>query len=101
MSDNVNIYVGVARLELHIPEARSLKAKRSHVRGLVERIRSRHKVLVLEVDHQDLYQRASVVVSALSTDAVDLEARLRRVENTVNDTWTGHVLEWDVEIIQL
>jgi uncharacterized protein YlxP (DUF503 family) len=101
MSNDVNIYVGVARLELHIPDARSLKAKRSHTRGLVERIRTRHQVLVLEVDHQDLYQRAAVVISALSTDAVDLEARLQRVENTVNDTWTGNVLKWDVEIIQL
>jgi len=96
-----NVYVGVARLELHIPDARSLKAKRSHTRGLIERIRSRHKVLVLEVDHQDLHQRAAVVIAALSTDQVDLEARLHRVENTVNDTWTGHVLYWDVEIIQL
>ncbi len=101
MSNNVNIYIGVARLELHIPDARSLKAKRSHTRGLVERIRSRHKVLVLEVDYQNLYQRALVVISALSTDPVDLEARLQRVENTVNDTWTGNVLGWDVEIIQL
>lgn len=101
MSNDVNIYIGVARLELHIPEARSLKAKRSHTRGLVERIRSRHQVLVLEVDFQDLYQRAAVVISALSTNPADLEARLRRVEKTVNDTWTGHVLKWDVEIIQL
>ena len=101
MSDDVNIYVGVVRLELHIPDARSLKAKRSHTRGLVERIRSRHQVLVLEVDHQDLYQRAGLVIAALSTDPVDLEARLHRVEDTVNDTWTGHVLDWDVEIIQL
>ena len=101
MRNDVNIYVGVARLDLHIPEARSLKAKRSHTRGLVERIRSRHQVLVIEVDHQDLYQRAAVVISAISTDPVDLEARMRRVENTVNDTWTGNVLNWDVEIIQL
>ena len=101
MSNNVNIYVGVARLELHIPDARSLKGKRRHTRGLIERIRTRHQVLVVEVDHQDLYQRAAIAVSALSTDPVDLEARLRRVETTVNDTWTGHVLGWEVEIVQL
>jgi len=95
-----NIYVGVARLELHIPGARSLKAKRSHIRGLIERIRSRHQVLVIEADHQNLYQRAAVAICAASTDPVDLEARLQRVERTVSDTWSGNVLEWDVEIIQ-
>jgi len=96
-----NIFVGVVRLELHVPDARSLKAKRSHTRGLIQRIRSRHQVLVIEADHQDLYQRATVVICAVSTDTVDLESRLQRVERTVNDTWSGHVLGWDVDIVQV
>jgi uncharacterized protein YlxP (DUF503 family) len=93
-------YLGVAHVELHIPEARSLKAKRAPVRSLVEKIRSRHQVLVIEADHQDLYQRASLTVCALSSNPVDAEARLRRVEKTINLNWHGHVLGWDVEIIQ-
>jgi uncharacterized protein YlxP (DUF503 family) len=96
-----NIYVGLARLELHVPGARSLKAKRSHTRGLIERIRNRHQVLVIEIDHQDLHQRAAIAISAVSTNPVDVEARLRRVETTVNDTWSGNVLDWAVEIIQV
>lgn len=96
-----NIYVGLARLEVHIPEARSLKEKRSATRPLLERIRNRHQVLVVEIGHQDLHQRAAFAISGLSTDAVDLESRLQRVERTVHDTWSGHVLAWDVEIIQV
>jgi uncharacterized protein YlxP (DUF503 family) len=94
------IYVGVAHLELHIPDARSLKAKRAPVRSLVEKIRNRHKVLVIEVEHQDLYQRARLAISAISTDPVDIEARLQRVEKTIDLNWSGHVLSWEVEIIQ-
>jgi uncharacterized protein YlxP (DUF503 family) len=94
-------YVGVAHLELHVPEARSLKAKRAPVRSLIEKIRNRHRVLVVETDHQDLYQRARLAICALSTDSVDLEARLRRVERTIDHNWSGHVLNWDVEIIQM
>ena len=93
-------YIGVAHLELHIPEARSLKAKRAPVRSLVEKIKSRHQVLVVETDHQDLYQRASLAICALSTDPVDAEARLRRVEKTIDHNWHGHVLSWDVDIVQ-
>jgi uncharacterized protein YlxP (DUF503 family) len=96
-----NIYVGLARLEVHIPEARSLKEKRSATRPLLERIRNRHHVLVIECGQQDLHQRAAFAVSGLSTDPVDLEARLQRVERTVHDTWSGHVLSWHVEIIQV
>ena len=93
-------FIGVAHLELHIPEARSLKAKRAPVRSLVEKIKNRHKVLVIEVDHQDLYQRARLTICALSTNPVDVEARLQRVEKTIDLNWRGHVLSWDVEVIQ-
>jgi uncharacterized protein YlxP (DUF503 family) len=96
-----NVYIGVATLEIHIPEARSLKQKRSTTRKLVERVRSRHQVLAIEANHQDLYQRAGFAISALSTNPVDLESRLRRVERTIHDTFSGNILSWDVEIIQL
>jgi len=94
------IYVGVARLGLHIPEARSLKEKRSHTRGLVDRLRSRHQVMVVECGHQDLHQRAEFAICALSTAVTDVEARLRRVEETVHRTWSGEILDWQVDVIE-
>jgi uncharacterized protein YlxP (DUF503 family) len=93
-------YIGIAHLELHIPDARNLKAKRAPVRSLVEKIRNRHQVLVTEVDYQDLYHRTRLAICALSTDPVDLEARLQRVENTIDRNWSGPVLSWEVEVIQ-
>lgn len=96
-----NVYVGVARLELFVPDARSLKEKRSHTRSLADRIRSRHTVLVIEIEHQNLHQRAAYAICAVSTDPVDLESRLQRVERTVDRNWSGHVLDWNVEIIQI
>lgn len=94
-------YVAVARVELHVPEARSLKEKRAPVRSLVDRIRSRHQVLVIEAGHQELHQRARLDICALSTSQADLEARLQRVESTINRNWSGEVLSWDVEIIEI
>jgi hypothetical protein len=95
------LYVGVARLELHVPTARSLKEKRSHTRGLAERIRHRHQVLIVEAGHQDLHQRSAFAVCAMSTSAAELEARLERVRGTVDDTWAGHVLAWEVEVFEV
>ena len=95
------IVVGVARVELHVPEARSLKAKRSPVRSLIDRLRSRHQVLVIESGHQDLYQRASIAICALSSSRGDVEARLQRVEDTVDRCWEGHVLEWSVDVVEI
>jgi len=94
-------YVAVAHVDLHVPEARSLKAKRGPVRSLVEKIRNRHKVLVIEADHQDLHQRARLAICALSTSHIDAEARLQRVEATINSHWSGHVLSWEIDVIQV
>ena len=99
-ADSPNLYVGIARLEVHVPEARSLKDKRSHVRGLVERLRSRHQVLVLETEGQNLHQTAAIAVCAISTNGGDLEARLQRVRSTVDETFAGHVVGWNVEIFE-
>jgi uncharacterized protein YlxP (DUF503 family) len=96
-----NVYVGIARLGLHLPEARSLKHKRSQTRSLIERLRHRHQVMVVEAGHQDLHQRSELAICAISTDAVDVEARLQRVAETVNRTWSGHILDWQVEVIQV
>ncbi len=96
-----NLYVGVARLELHIPEARSLKAKRSATRRLVDRVRNKHQALVVESGHQDLHQRAAIAFCVLSTDPVDAGARLQRVRQTVDEVWTGMILDWEVRIEQV
>jgi uncharacterized protein YlxP (DUF503 family) len=94
-------YVAVAQVELHVPEARSLKAKRGPVRSLIEKIKNRHKVLVIESDHQELYQRTRLAICALSTSHVDAEGRLQRVEATVNSHWSGNVLSWEIDVIQI
>ena len=94
-------YVGIAHLELHVPEARSLKAKRGPVRSLIEKIKNRHQVLIIEAGHQDLQQRARIAICALSTSSVDIEARLRRVEQTIDRNWNGYVLSWEIEIVQV
>ncbi|NOZ79968.1 MAG: DUF503 domain-containing protein [Acidobacteria bacterium] len=96
-----NLFVGVARLELHIPEARSLKDRRRALRPLIERLRNRHRVLVIETGHTDLHQRAALAICGVSTTAADLEQRFDRVHRTVDEIWAGVILSWDVELVQV
>ncbi|HEX9779814.1 MAG TPA: DUF503 domain-containing protein [bacterium] len=71
--------VGALRLELHVPEAQSLKDKRSAVTRLKEQMRSRFNVAVAEVDANDKWQRATVAVSTVGDNAARVEATLRQV----------------------
>jgi len=52
--------VGVLTLEIQLPYAHSLKDKRSVVQSLRNRLRARFNVAVAELDHQDVWQRATL-----------------------------------------
>ena len=76
----------VERFELRIPLARSLKQKRHVVSSLVSTLRRTFEVSVAEVDHQDLWQRATIAVAIVGPDAAHLARVLQQVERRV-DAW--------------
>jgi len=61
------MYVGVYRVELHLPAGRSLKDKRSVVQRLRSRL-GRLNLSVAEIEDQDLWQSCVLGVSAVSSD---------------------------------
>jgi hypothetical protein len=71
--------VGVALVELHLPEARSLKDKRRIVKGLLERLHQRHRVSIAETDHHDLHQRAELVLAAVARTEQEAERMMNDV----------------------
>ncbi len=72
------------RIELHIPASRSLKAKRSVVRPIVEGLRRRMSVSVAEVDHHDTWQRAAIGVALVAPDQPYLEQLIQAVRDYVD-----------------
>src|SRR5262245_7560616 len=81
------MFVGIVRIELHIPAATSLKEKRSVVRSLKERIRHRVQAAVAEVDYQDLWQRAALGVVVVSGESRQIDELLQAVRNLVEGTF--------------
>lgn len=73
------MHVGVMRLMLEIPGARSLKDKRQVVRSFKERVKSRLSVSIAEVGHHDKLQIATFGVAVVSEDAGVCEELLGRV----------------------
>ena len=91
------MFVGIVRIELHLPGATSLKSKRSVVQGLKERIRQRARAAVAEVDHQDLWQRAALGVAVVSGEAGQVSELLQTVRNLVESTYDAQLLDWQEE----
>ena len=92
------MFVGILRIELHIPGASSLKGKRAVVRGLKERIRQRVHAAVAEVDHQDLWQRAAIGVAVVSGESRQVSEMIQSVRDLVNGTPEAEVLDWQEQI---
>jgi uncharacterized protein YlxP (DUF503 family) len=88
------MFVGVVRLELHIPASTSLKDKRSVVRSLKDRIRERASAAVAEVDHQDLWQRAALGVAVVSGDHGQVDELLQTVRRIVEARPDVFVIDW-------
>ncbi|HKQ59345.1 MAG TPA: DUF503 domain-containing protein [Candidatus Eisenbacteria bacterium] len=89
------MFVGIVRIELHIPAARSLKDKRSVIQGLKERIRQRVRASVAEVDHQDLWQRAALGVAVVSGERHQVDEQLQSVRSLVDATHGAELLDWE------
>jgi len=92
------MFVGTARAEFHIPGSSSLKAKRSVVQGLKQRIAARYSVSVAEVDFQDLWQRAALGVAVVSGDKHQVDEVLAGVMRLCENEERAILIDFAVEV---
>lgn len=80
-------------VELHIPDARSLKDKRAAIRPVLDTARTRYRVAIAEVDFQDLHQRALLEVAAVASAEHVVTETLDAVERMVWSLGGAEVVE--------
>jgi uncharacterized protein YlxP (DUF503 family) len=66
-------YVAILTVELHFPEASSLKGKRHFVRSAKDNLRNRFGASVAEVDHHELWQRCTLTLACTARAAHEAE----------------------------
>ena len=88
----IKMPIGLLTLEIHLPEAHSLKEKRRVVRKIKDRLRARFNVAVAELDHQDIWQRALLGVVSLASDEKAVERLLEAVEHELEKMVGGALI---------
>ncbi len=88
------------RLELELPFSSSLKQKRQTIRSLKDRLR-RKNVSVVEADHQDLWQRATVEFAFAAVDRFSLEEKREEIRRSLLNYEELAVLQWREEFVKL
>ena len=91
--------VAVGTVELHLPDVGSLKGKRHVLKGLKERVRARFEVSVAEVDHHDMWQRATLAIAYVSRDSRHANEVVAKAVDFIEDHVDGYVTDVSVEIL--
>lgn len=86
-------------VELHIPAAGSLKAKRAVVKSLIVRLRQELNCSVAEVGHQDLWQRCRLGVAVVSETAGGARKVAQQVEKVVGREHRAEVVSVHMELV--
>ena len=91
--------VALGTVELHLPDVESLKGKRHVLKGLKQRVRARFEVAVAEVDHQDMWQRATLAVAYVSDDSRHANEVVSKALDFIEANVEGMVIRESVEIL--
>jgi uncharacterized protein len=88
------------RLELELPFSSSLKDKRQTLRSLKDRLR-RKNVSVVESDHQDLWQRATMEIALAAVSRSAAEEKREELRRTLLTYEELSILDWREEFVKL
>jgi uncharacterized protein YlxP (DUF503 family) len=77
-------YVGILSVELHFPEAGSLKGKRKFVKSAKAQLQNRFGAAVAEVDHHELWQRSRLTVACVAREHREAETLLEEAVRYLN-----------------
>jgi uncharacterized protein YlxP (DUF503 family) len=73
-------WVGILSVELHFPEAGSLKGKRKFVKSAKANLQNRFGAAVAEVDHHELWQRSRLTLAVVAREAGEAERLVDEAE---------------------
>jgi hypothetical protein len=92
------LVVGVARFTLALGQAHSLKDKRQVVRKVVDRVRARFLVAIAEVADHDLWQKATLGISAVGADHAHVRAQVEEVLRAVEELYVAPMVARDIQV---
>ncbi|MBN1561267.1 DUF503 domain-containing protein [candidate division KSB1 bacterium] len=93
------MFIGSLQVELLIPDSTSLKEKRMVLTSIKKRLQNKFNISVVELDHQDLWQRASLGVVMAANEQQRVRAAMDKILNFIDDQENSQVIDFQIEII--
>ena len=94
--------VGVAQVNLRLPENLSLKGKRQVLKSIISRVRNKFDVAIAEVDDNDDWQLMTIGISTVSNDRRFTNSVLSKVVEFIEKArFEAEMLDYSIEIIDV
>ena len=93
--------VGICRVRLIFRDVFSLKEKRSLLKRIIGRVRSKFQVSIAEVDENDLLQSSVIGFCMIGNDRAFVNSCLDKVMDFIEDLCLAEIVDQQIEIISL
>jgi uncharacterized protein YlxP (DUF503 family) len=94
------LQIGVLRVVLHIPSARSLKDGRAVMQRLRDRVRHRFEVSVQEVEASEIASRRVLAITTIGDDPRLIRSILDRIRALIEQDADAIAGQVDVDVFQ-
>jgi uncharacterized protein YlxP (DUF503 family) len=91
--------VGTLRIALSIPEANSLKDKRSVLKSMLEGMRSKFNVSAAEIEENDTWRRAVVGIACVSNSQTFSDQVLNKVVDWIESNPRVYITDVQLEFV--
>jgi uncharacterized protein len=92
--------IGIARVVLHIPGARSLKDKRQVMKSLIAQVQRQYGVAIAEVERHDQWQVGVVGMAHVSNDAAHADEVIAKAVRAISSLrGDAELLDFETEVV--
>jgi uncharacterized protein YlxP (DUF503 family) len=91
--------IGFCRLTLYLPNAQSLKSKRSVIKSLCAKTRQKFNVSVSEIDANDAWQKAVLGIAVVANESAFANSVISKAINLFDADHRIEVIDCAIEML--
>lgn len=95
----MGMIVGLCTVELHFPDAQSLKSKRKVLVSLKTKLQNQFNISIAEIDENDLWQKATLGIASVANETARVNQTLDHVLNVIRGNPSLELLRSQIEIL--
>jgi uncharacterized protein YlxP (DUF503 family) len=95
----MGMIIGLCTVELHFPEAQSLKSKRKILVSLKTKLQNRFNISIAEIDESHLWQKAILGIASVANETARVNQTLDHVLNDIRANPSLELLRSQIELL--